>query len=183
MKQTSTTLILNEGKTFNHPIPVVVFAIASIISFVFFFPLGILLALFCIAFAMIETGLEFNSETMEYRKFQSVFGVIRGKWVKIKNIDSFHLRLSVESHSYRTYNMMSNPSFYGRGATAQTKSITYDVMALTRDNQWIDIYEFLSYKMALQLVKHLRELDSFEVIDHVALKLQENQQKRINRMR
>lgn len=182
MEQTSSTLILNEGKTFNYILPVVFLAIASIISFVFFFPLGILLALTCIAFAIVETGLEFKSGTMEFRKFKSVFGVTWGGWIKIKNPDSFHLRLSVESHTYRNYSMGTSPTYYGNGR-ATSKSITYDVTVLTKDNQWIDIYEFSSYKLALQLIKHLGELDSIEVIDHIALKLQENQQKRMNRTR
>lgn len=182
MNQTSPTLVLNEGKTFNYVIPVVFLAIASIISFVFFFPLGILLAIVCAAFALVESGLEFNSGTMEYRRFKSVFGTTWGNWIKIKDPDSFHLRLSVESHSYRTYTMGTSPTYYGNGA-ATSKSITYDVQVLTKTDQWVDIYEFASYKLALKLVKYLNETGSIEVVDHVALKLEENHQKRMNRRR
>jgi hypothetical protein len=182
MKQSSTTLVLNEGKTFNYVIPVVFLAIASIISFVFFLPLAIILTIACIALAMVESGLELKSETMEYRKFKSVFGITWGNWVKIKDPDSFHLRLSVESHTYRTYTVGTSPTYYGNGR-ATSKSITYDIQVLTKTGQWVDIYEFLSYKMALRLVTYLRDLKTIEVVDHIALKLEENQQKRMNRMR
>lgn len=182
MNQTSISLVLNEGKTFNYVIPVVFLAIASIISFVFFFPLGILLAIICISLALVESGIEFKSDTLEYRRFKSVFGITWGNWVKINNPESFHLRLSVESHTYRTYTMGTNPTYYGNGR-ATSKSITYDIQVLTKTNQWVDIYEFSSYKIALQLVKHLKELGAIEVVDHIALKLEENQQKRMNRMR
>jgi hypothetical protein len=182
MKQTSTTLILSEGKTLTYVIPIVFCAIAAIISFVLFWPLGVILAIICISLALVESGLEFNSGTMEYRRFKSVFGTTWGSWVKIKDPDSFHLRLSVESHSYRTYTMGTSPTYYGNGA-ATSKSITYDVQVLTKTDQWVDIYEFSSYKLALKLVKHLSEAGSIEVVDHVALKLEENHQKRMNRRR
>lgn len=182
MNQTSPTLILNEGKTFNYIVPVIFLAIASIISFVFFFPLGIVLTIISIALALAESGLEFKLETMEYRRFKSIFGSMWGNWVQIKDPDSFHLRLSVESHSYRIP-MMSSPAYYGRGSVSTSKSITYDIKALTKTGQWIDVYEFSSYKMALQLMKHLQKAGSIEIVDHLALKLEENQQKRMNRRR
>ena len=182
MNKTSTTLVLNEGKTLNYLIPVLLCGVASVISFVFFFPLGILLALACILLASIECGLEFNAETMEYRKFQSLFGQTWGNWVQIKDPESFHLRLSVESHTYRTP-MLASPAFYGNASKSTSKSITYDVQVLTKNGQHLDIYEFSSYIMALKLVKHLQVLESVEVIDHVALKLEENYQKRMNRRR
>ncbi len=182
MNQTSPTLVLNEGKTLNYLIPVLICGIASLISFVFFLPLGMLLALTCISLALIESGLEFNAGTMEYRKFQSLFGQTWGSWVQIKDPESFHLRLSVESNTYRTP-MISAPAFYGNSPTASSKSITYDVQVLTKNGQHLDIYEFSSYIMALKLVKHLRALESVEVIDHVALKLEENYEKRMNRRR
>lgn len=180
--KTSTTLILSEGKNLNYLIPVLLCGIASAIGFIFFFPLGILLAIAAVLLGIIESGLEFNTETMEFRRFKSLPGFSWGKWVKIPDPDSFHLRLSVESHSYRTP-MMSSPAYYGRGSKVQSKSITYDIKVHTKTDQWIDIYEFSSYKMALQLAKKLRELESFEVTDHIALKLEENQQKRMNKRR
>lgn len=182
MNKTSTTLVLNEGKTLNYLIPVLLCGVASVISFVFFFPLGILLALACILLASIEGGLEFNAETMEYRKFQSLFGQTWGSWLKIKGHESFHLRLSVENHSCRTP-MLAAPAFYGNASKSTSKSIIYDVQVLTKTGQYQDIYEFSSYKMALKLINHLRALESVEVIDHIALKLEENQQKRMNRRR
>lgn len=181
--KTSTTLVLSEGKTLNYLIPIIFCAIAAVISFVLFLPLGIILAIVTVLLGIIENGLEFNSETMEYRKFQSLFGFFWGSWSKINDPDSFHLRLSVDSHSYRTFSMISNPSFYGRDTTSQSKTITYDVVLHTKADQRITIYEFSSYKLALQLAKKLRELESFEVTDHIALKLEENQQKRMNRRR
>ncbi len=182
MKQVSTNLIINEGKTFNYVIPFVFSAIGSIISFVFFFPLGIFLALVSISFAIIETGLEFNQEKMEYRKFKSLLGYSWGNWKKIHNPGSFHLRLSVESQTYRTYTMGTSPTYYGNSQVS-SKSITYDIMVQTKSDKWIILYEFLSYKLALQLVRGLQENGTFEVTDHIALKLEENQQKRMNRMR
>lgn len=182
MKESTTSLVFSEGKNLNYLIPVLLCGIASIISFIFFFPLGIILAIASVLLGIIESGLEFNAETMEFRRFKSLLGSSWGKWIKIPDPDSFHLYLSVESHSYRTP-IMSTPAYYGRGSTVQSKSITYDVKVYTKTDQWIDIYEFSSYKLALQLLKKLRELESFEVTDHIALKLEENQQKRANRRR
>jgi hypothetical protein len=181
--KTTTTHVINEGKTLNYLIPTILCAIASLISFVLFFPLGILLIIICIQLALIETGIEFNGETLVYRKFKLIFGVKRGKWKNIPDPDSFHLRLSVESHTYKTYFPGgSGATFYG-GSNSTSKSITYDVLVHTKTGQWIILYEFLSYKRALQFMKHLSSLDKFEVTDHIALKLEENRQKRADRMR
>lgn len=182
MKKTTSTLVINEGKTMTYLIPIVFCGIAALISFVFILPLGVLFVLICILLGLIETGLEFNPETMEYRKFKSVNGFTWGSWIKIQNPESFHLRLSVESATYRRLTLGASPSFYG-GSVASSKSITYDMMVRTKTDEWMIIYEFPSYKMALQLVKKMREFESIEVIDHIALKLEENQQKRANRMR
>lgn len=182
MKKTSTTLVISEGKTMIYLIPIVFCGIAALISFALFPPLGLLLTLVCILLGLTEIGLEFNLETMEYPKFKSLFGSASGSWTKIPDLDSFHLRLSVESTTYRRFMQGTSPSFYG-GSAASSKSITYDMMARTKNDEWVIIYEFPSYKMALQLVKKMRELESIEVTDHIALKLEENQQKRANRMR
>lgn len=182
MKQNASTLVISEGKTMNYLIPIIFCGIAALISFALFFPLGILLVLVCIVLGLIETGLEFDLETMQYRKFKSVNGFTWGSWMKIQNPESFHLRLSVENTTYRRFVQSTSPSFYG-GSTASSKSITYDIMAHTKTDEWIMIYEFPSYKMALQLVKKMRELESIEVTDHIALKLQENEEKRMNRRR
>lgn len=182
MKQNTSTLVISEGKTMNYLIPIIFCGIAALISFVLFFPLGILLALVCILLGLIETGLEFNLEAMQYRKFKSLIGFTWGSWTKIQSPESFHLRLSVENTTYRRFVQSTSPAFYG-GSTASSKSITYDVMAHTKTDEWIMIYEFSSYKMALQLVKKMRELESIDVTDHIALKLQENEEKRMNRRR
>lgn len=182
MNQASTILVFNEGKTFNYLIPLLFCGITSAISFVLFLPLGILLAVACILLGSIESGLEFNTEKMEFRKFQSLFGSKWGSWKKITDPDSFHLYLSVENNSYNTP-MLTAPAFYGSGPTVKSKSITYIVAVHTKANEKIVIYEFSSYKMARQLIKHVSALNSVEVIDHIALKLEENQQKRMNRRR
>lgn len=179
----SSILKLSEGKTLNYLIPIIFCALAALVSFVLFWPLGILLAVICILLASIESGLEFNTEIMQYRKYQALFGNSWGKWIKIQDPDSFHIRLSVESFSYKTFGHLSTPAYYGRGTTAQSKSITYDLLCLTQNDHWITIYEFSSYKLALKAARKLGELESVEVIDHIALKLEENQQKRINRRR
>lgn len=182
MDQTSRTLVLNEGKTLNYLIPVLICGIAAAFCFVFFPLWGILFAIAAILFGLVENGLEFNLETMEYRKFESLFDSKWGEWKKIQDPDSFHLVLSVENNSYKTP-MLSAPAFYGNGPAVKSKSITYDVKVHTKTNQTIQIYEFSSYLTALKLLKHLRSLESFEVIDHVAIKLEENHQKRMNRRR
>lgn len=182
MNKSSTTLILNEVKTLTYVIPLVFCALAAIISLVLFWPLGTILAILCILLSLIETGLEFDHKTMEYRKFKSLFGCTWGSWIQIKDPDGFHLHLSVESVTYQRVIQGTGPSFYG-GLTASSKSITYDIVYLTQTDSWITIYEFSSYKMALKLVKQLRELESIEVVDHIALKLEENHQKRLNRRR
>jgi hypothetical protein len=182
MKQSSNPLVISEGKTLTYLIPVVFCGIAALISFVLFWPLGILLALACIFLGMVETGLEFNRETMEYCKLKSVISFSWGTRKKLPDPESFHLRLSVESQSYRTYFPGTSPTYYGN-ARASSKSITYDVMVHTQSDQWIILYEFPSYKLALQLIRHLQEMESFEVTDHIALKLQENQEKRAGRSR
>ncbi|MNJ84740.1 hypothetical protein D3C87_21990 [compost metagenome] len=183
MNEHASTLKISEGKTFNYLIPIILFAILSLVSFVLFWPLGILLAAACVLLGSIESGLEFNTETMQYRKYQALFGSSRGKWVQIEDPDSFHVRLSVDSISYRTFAQLSSPSYYGRNTVAQSKSITYDLLYLSKNDHWVTIYEFSSYKLVLKAVKKLQELESCEVVDHIALKLQENQQKRMNRMR
>nr|WP_294859874.1 hypothetical protein [uncultured Fluviicola sp.] len=182
MKKTSSTLVISEGKTMTYLIPIVFCGIAALVSFMLFFPFGILLTSICILLGLTEIGLEFNLETMQYRKFKSLFGSAWGKWSKVPDLDSFHLRLSVENTTYRRFVQSTSPSFYG-GSSASSKSITYDMMARTKNDQWVIIYEFPSYKMALQLVKKMRELESVEVTDHIALKLEQNQQKRMNKSR
>jgi hypothetical protein len=182
MKKTSTPLVISEGKTMIYLIPIVFCGIAALISFALFIPLGLLLTLVCILLGLTEIGLEFNLETMEYRKFKSLLGSTWGDWIKIPNLDSFHLLLSVESASYQRFTQATSPSYYG-GSVASSRSITYDIMAHTKTDEWLIIYEFPSYKMALQLVKKMRELETIEVTDHIALRLEENQQKRANRMR
>lgn len=183
MNESNPILKISEGKTFNYLIPFIFCAIASLISFVLFWPLGILLAIVCIVLASVESGLELNKESMQYRKYQALFGNSMGKWHQIENPDSFHIRLSVDSISYRTYGQISSPAYYGRNTISQSKSITYDLLYLSKNDSWVIMYEFSSYKLVLKAVKKLQELESVEVINHIALKLQENQQKRMNRMR
>lgn len=183
MNTNNTSLKISEGKTFSYLIPIIFCAIASIISFVVFWPLGVLLVGICISLGSIESGLELNTETMQYRKYQALFGSTWGKWLKIEDPDSFHIRLSVDTISYRTYGRLSSPSYYGRGPVSQSKSITYDLLYLSKDDRWITIYEFSSYKLVLKAAKNFLNLESVEVVDHIALKLEENYQKRMNRMR
>ncbi|WP_300663353.1 hypothetical protein [Fluviicola sp.] len=97
---------ISEGKTFNYLIPIIFCAIGSLISFVLLWPLGILLATACVLLGSIESGLEFNTETLQYRKYQSLFGDSWGKWLKVENPDSFHVRLSVDRISCRTFAQM-----------------------------------------------------------------------------
>ena len=80
--------------------------------------------------------------------------------------------------------MITAPAFYASGgSTVKNKTITYDVTVHTKSDQKIGIYEFASYKTALKLAACLSALETVEVIDHIALKLEENQQKRMNRRR
>ncbi len=180
MKTNTATLIVNEGKTFIYLIPIIFCSIASLISFVFFWPLGIVLAVISIILSLAETGLELDQQTMKYRSFKSLLGYMWGTWKKIPQPESFHLRLSVESESYRDYTFGASTNYYG-GSTATSKSITYDVLVQTQSEKWITLYEFLSYKKALVVIRALEEMKTFEVTDHIALKLQENQARRARR--
>ncbi len=179
---TTPRLTITEGKTLNYLAHAVFCGIGAIIGFALFWPIGILLAVACILLFLVETGLEFDPATLQYRKFKQLSGSRWGNWVPVTQPESFHLRLSVESETYQRYPLGTSPSYYGsRGASS--KSLTYDIQVLNESGEWITIYEFLSYKLALRFLREIGNLERWEVTDHVALKLQENQQKRAARRR
>lgn len=180
--QTSTTPTceINEGKIAHFLIPCVFLGIAALISFVFFWPLGIILTLICIGLASAESGLEFDSTDWKFRRFHKVFGKNMGKWKRLNNEGHFHLVLSVDVKNFNRLFPISN-SYYG-SAKSQSKSITYNLIFIPTDEANIIIYEFESYKKLLVAARFIIETTKFEVTDHIAIKLEENRLKRNQRL-
>ena len=62
-----------------------------------------------------------------------------------------------------------------------SKSITYDLSCVDNLSQKKIIFEFQDYELAKKMTKQLRATEKFEVIDHIAIKMLENREKRMNR--
>ncbi|MNJ92010.1 hypothetical protein D3C87_96650 [compost metagenome] len=183
MTQTSTNLItVNEGRTLVYLFPAVFCGLGAIISFLFSLPLTIILTSLVILLSLVETGLDYNPFTQKIRRYKSLFGKKWGIWRQVANPEKFDLRLSVErAYSNYAFSQVGSPG-YGRRSTEIAKSITYDLSYSTSKKKATIIYEFQKYKIAKQFIEQLEELNQQPVTDHIAIKLQENLEKRMQRM-
>lgn len=184
MTKTSKSLItVNEGRTLVYIFPAVFCGIAALISFFFLFPLAILLIGIVVILSLTETGLDYNPITHQYRKYKSLFGNKWGNWVQLINPEKFELRISVErAYARNTFSNVGTPTYYGRSGEI-ARSITYDLTYDNPTNQDIIIFEFQDYKIAKAFISQLEALNEQPVINYIAIKLQENREKRMNRMR
>jgi hypothetical protein len=95
------------------------------------------------------------------------------------NVVEFHITLAVESKTYRTTPYQTNAAWSSRSSTS--RSISYDLSYVDELNLNTIVFEFQEYKLCTAIAKQLRQYSNYEVIDHVAIKLEENRQKRTNR--
>lgn len=183
---TSTTpplLTVNEGRTLIYIFPAVFCGIAALISFFFLFPLAILLIGIVVILSLTETGLDYNPATYKYRKYKSLFGKKWGNWEQLINPEKFELRLSVErAYARSTFGNVGSTTWYGRSGEI-SRSVTYDLTYDNPTSQDTIIFEFQDYKIAKAFISQLEALNAEPVVNHIAIKLQENREKRMNRMR
>ena len=185
MKQTTTTSLVtvNEGRTLIYIFPAVFCGIAALISFFFFVPLAIFLVGIVVLLSLTETGLDYNPSVQKYRKYKMLFGKKWGNWKQLHNPEKFELRLSVErAYARSTFGNVGSTTWYGRSGEI-AKSITYDLTYDNPTSQDVIIFEFQDYKIAKNFVKQLEDLNTQPVVNHIAIKLAENKEKRMNRMR
>lgn len=181
MNSNANYLLANEGRTLLYLIPAVLLALIAIPFFFFFIPISFLLIAMTVLLTLVESGLELNTDTMQYRKFKSLFGNKWGQWKSLVDPSGFHLNLSVE-RSYRNNAFSSVASTSWNGSSTEiARSVTYDFSYDSSTSNRTIIYEFLDYDVAKKLVKQLSEITTIEVTNHIAIKLQENRQKRMNR--
>jgi hypothetical protein len=185
MNKTSTSLLIitvNEGRSLIYIFPAVFCAVGAIISFFFLFPLIFLLIPLVILFSLVETGLDYNPSTLQYRKYKSLFGKKWGSWNQLVNPEKFELRLSVERSFSRSAFSQVGSTSYGT-ATEIARSVTFDLTYDNSTTQDITIFEFQDYKIAKGFLKQLEALNTQPVVNHIAIKLQENMEKRMTRRR
>ena len=179
MKSQPQVLSVSEGKSMIYLIPGI-FLIVVAIAFFYFLPiLSIILLASAIILFLAETGLEIDVEQMRYRRYKSLFGTKFGLWKIMLNVVEFHITLAVESKTYRTIPYQTNAAWSSRSSTS--RSISYDLSYVDELNLNTIVFEFQEYKLCTAIAKQLRQYSNYEVIDHVAIKLEENRQKRMNR--
>lgn len=181
---TNTTLItVSEGRSLVYIFPAVFCGIGAIISFWFLPLLSFLLIPVVIILSRTETGLDYNPSTQQYRKYKSLSGKKWGSWEQLIHPEKFELRLSVErSYSRNAFSQVGSTQWSG-DSTEIARSVTYDLSYSSPESRNTIIFEFQSYKLARQFISQLEALDKQPVIDYIAIKLKENQEKRMNRMR
>lgn len=178
MKSTSKVLSVSEGMSLVYLIPGVLL-IAVAIPFLFFFPfVGLVLIVTAIILFLTETGLEIDLEQMNYRRYKNTLGIKFGLIKHLPEINEFHLRLAVESKTLRG---MIAPAGNWTNTTGKSKSITYDLSYINSMGEPVILYEFQDYDLAKKMLKQLYATEKFDVVDHIAIKLQENRAKRANR--
>jgi len=184
MNTTKNYLIAREGMTSVYLIPAVIGFALAIPFFFFLWPVAFVLVPLSIILLTTETGFEYNLASNEYRSYKSLFGSKWGEWTTAMQPVRFDLRLSVEREYTTTpFSGIGNPgSFYGN-STEIAKSITYDLSYTNSRNQREIMFEFLDYDLAKKFIRELHEHGTVPVTNHIALKLQENQKKRMQRMR
>lgn len=184
MNNTNHPLItVSEGRSLIYIFPAVFCGIGAIISFWFLPLLSFLLIAAVILFCLTETGLDYNPNTQQYRKYKSLFGEKWGSWEQAVYPEKFELRLSVErAYSKRAFSQIGSTTWYGN-STEIARSVTYDLSYSNSAEKSTIIFEFQSYKLAKQFITQLEALNAQPVIDYIAIKLQENYEKRMNRMR
>jgi len=174
-------IVANEGRTLVYIIPAVLCAVAAIPLLFFFFPLAIVFIALTVFLSLVETGLEFNSETNSYRKFKSLFGSKWGEWKRLVDPIEFHLKLSIErEYSNNAFSSVGSTNWNG-SSTEIARSVTYDFIYESNTVQHKIIYEFLDYDIAKRFLKEIHLNTSIPVTNHIAIKLQENREKRMNR--
>lgn len=185
MKQTSTAsfITVHEGRTLIYIFPAVFCGIAALISFFFFFPVAIPLIALVVILSLTETGLDYDPTRQQYRKYKALFGKKWGEWHQLTLPEKFELHLSVErAYSRNAFSQVGSVN-YGRQSTEIARSVTYDLSYSSAITKRQIIFEFQSYKIAKKFLLQIEDLGTFPVIDHIAIKLQENKEKRMNRMR
>lgn len=178
MNTSTSTLTVSEGKTLVYLIPGVLIIAVAIPFLFFFWPIALLLLTLAIILFTAETGLEIDLNEMKRRKYKSIFGNKFGIWVDLGEILEFQLKLSVESESIR--NPFPVAGSWNNTSKTQ-KSITYDLISVDNFSQRKIIYEFLEYKLAKKLLHELNAKGHFETTDYIAIKLEENREKRARR--
>lgn len=184
MNTAKNYLIANEGMSSIYIIPAVIGFALSIPFFFFLWPVAFVLVPLSVMLLTIKTGFEYNLASNEYRSFKSLFGAKWGEWTTAAQPSSFDLRLSVErEYSNNPFSGMGAPGgFYGNSKEI-ARSVTYDLSYSNNRNQREIMFEFLDYDLAKKFIRELHEHGTIPVTNHIALKLQENQKKRMQRMR
>lgn len=178
----SSLITVNEGRSLIYIFPAVFCGVGAIISFFFFFPLVFLLIPIVILLSLVETGLDYNPSSQQYHQFKSLFGKKWGSWDQLINPEKFELRLSVERSFSRSAFSQVGSSTYGQ-FTEIARSVTFDLTYDNHTSQDITIFEFQDYKIAKEFISQLEALNEQPVVNYIAIKLQENIEKRMNKRR
>lgn len=183
MTSSSTHLVtINEGHTLVYIFPAVFTGLAAVVSFIFFIPLGLVLTAIVVLLSLVQTGLDYDPSTQSYRRYKALFGKKWGAWRQLDDPEKFELRISVErAYATNAFENVTSTTWYGRSGEI-ARSVTYDLTYANAAKHDIMFYEFQDYKIARQFAAQLAELDQQPVTNHVAIKLQENREKRMRRM-
>ncbi len=182
MNTTKNYLVAKEGMSSVYLVPAVIGFLIAIPFFFFLWPVAFVLVPLSIILLTTETGFEYNLVSNEYRSYKSLFGTKWGEWKSAANPIEFDLRICVEKSS-RAVPLTMAPAGNWNNSSTVSKSITYDLSYTNGKNQSEVIYEFLDYELAKKFIRELNEHGTIPVTNHVALKLKENQKKRMQRMR
>lgn len=163
-------IIISEGKTNTLIVPAI-FGILIGIGFFFFIPVaGLIILGVSISLFSATNGLEITNSGNGYRKYTDYFGLRYGTWHPLNSVGEVELKLSVDADTVRTYT--------GR---MELKSVTYDLIIELESGDKQPIYEFLEYKSARLALEQLATVLQVGSVDYVAIKMEENYQKRKNR--
>ncbi|ASS48596.1 MAG: hypothetical protein A3D31_07430 [Candidatus Fluviicola riflensis] len=162
--------IISEGKTNSLVLPAASGLLIGVVTCVFIPVAGLILLAFAVSLFLTTTGLEIDLSGQRFRKYTSYFGLKWGIWHSADSVIAIELKSSAENRIY-----------YHRTGTRSHKSITYNLITEDISGKEQTIYEFKTYKTAKQALKAFSATLHVGMMDYIALKMQENRLKRVNR--
>lgn len=151
---------------------VVLLAISAFVHVLMLIPAGMIFILAIIVFGA-KTGLQIDTNLMQYRSYGKIGGYVFGNWTPFINIESAILRHTSEN-VYKPG--MATASLSGRSQS--TIVTTFDIVFVNSNNKEKTIFEFSEYKLAIKALRLIKDQMEINVVNKVAEKMAENKRSR-----
>jgi len=144
---------INEGTTGANGVPAAICGFIGVLFLVFYPLIAVFFFLICAIMSMLTEGIEFDTETKQFRKYYDLFGLRSGQWKPLPKMDSLSLKLHVRSFKVKRWLPRSD-----RDSNFGTESVKTFNLNLVLGNEETVLYEFYKYNHGRKALEALGAL-------------------------